>query len=614
MSCPRSSVSLLLTLALCLQGFACSRGGDSQPPVEVDGGAALDAAVDAAADAARPPDLAAPAQSLGLCLSGGFCYENPLPQGNPLRGVYAASDDDVWLSGFAGTLLHYDGRAFTAQVAPGGSWVLGLWGSAANDIWGVGGRILHYDGKSWSDASPAGSRYLQAVAGRTASDVWAVGSSGVVMHYDGKTWTQLASGTTVTLHDVFPVGPSDVYMVGESGRVLHWDGTKISPLTIPGVSSTLYGVWGTSATDIWIVGTYDTLVRYDGKTFKDQGLLPGTGSFIGVVGTGPKDVWFFGEKIYHYDGTNLKPGPSLGERWYYRAGASAAGSIWAVGDAGVIARYKAGAWSLLSQGPTEILLGLWQGAASDLWIVGNQATLLRFDGRGLLPLAPPTKLPLQAVWGSSDQDVYAVGAQGTIVHYDGSRFAALTPPTAAWLYAVAGSGEKDVWVVGNGGTILHNDGAGFKPMTGGGTLSLTGVWVGGGEVFITGEKGTILRSSHGGPFVVSDSGITDSILAIAGTGPGDLWAVGEKCALHFDGAKWSRLQNGISDPNFSLTAVHAGGPTQVWAAGHAGLVMYYDGTQWNKVDAGTASYFNAVRVTPSGVFVAGEYGNLLRRR
>jgi len=41
-----------------------------------------------------------------LCNPGGFCWENPLPQGNDLYRAWGRAPNDVWFVGAYGTLLH----------------------------------------------------------------------------------------------------------------------------------------------------------------------------------------------------------------------------------------------------------------------------------------------------------------------------------------------------------------------------------------------------------------------------------------------------------------------------------------------------------------------------
>lgn len=53
-----------------------------------------------------------------VCSSGNWCWYNPLPQGNTLRALWGSSGNDIWASGDAGTLLHYEvGRPDAVAVA-----------------------------------------------------------------------------------------------------------------------------------------------------------------------------------------------------------------------------------------------------------------------------------------------------------------------------------------------------------------------------------------------------------------------------------------------------------------------------------------------------------------
>ncbi len=43
--------------------------------------------------------------------SGEWEWQNPLPQGNDLNGVWGSSGSDVFAVGKSGTILHYDGSS-----------------------------------------------------------------------------------------------------------------------------------------------------------------------------------------------------------------------------------------------------------------------------------------------------------------------------------------------------------------------------------------------------------------------------------------------------------------------------------------------------------------------
>jgi hypothetical protein len=86
----------------------------------------------------------------GFCSSDGWCWRNPLPQGNWLNGVWGSGAGDVWTVGRFGTILHWDGSAWTSIPSGTPATLYGVWGSGAGDVWavGYGGIILHWDGSA----------------------------------------------------------------------------------------------------------------------------------------------------------------------------------------------------------------------------------------------------------------------------------------------------------------------------------------------------------------------------------------------------------------------------------------------------------------------------------
>jgi hypothetical protein len=74
-------------------------------------------------------------------------WENPYPQGNPLIDIWGSSSTDVFSVGTAGTILHYDGKAWSKMTTPTTNELLGVWGSSSSDVFVVGGEgtILRKD-------------------------------------------------------------------------------------------------------------------------------------------------------------------------------------------------------------------------------------------------------------------------------------------------------------------------------------------------------------------------------------------------------------------------------------------------------------------------------------
>ena len=186
-----------LLLALWLMPLGCHSSGRSNGTPD----GAVDAMVDRSADADVPGDAPSdtpfdlPAEAVvdagpppaPICLPSGWCWQNPLPMGAAIDGAWGTSADDVWAVGSGGTILHWDGTAWSFFDSGTTETLSDVWGSGASDIWAVGGYLtavmVHWDGNAWSKMNVMGAG-LQHLWGSGSNDVWAVGWSG---------WIQLAS-------------------------------------------------------------------------------------------------------------------------------------------------------------------------------------------------------------------------------------------------------------------------------------------------------------------------------------------------------------------------------------------------------------------------------------
>jgi hypothetical protein len=120
--------------------------------------------------------------SRGICSDGNWCWQNRLPQGNWLRAIWGSDASNVWAVGDAGTILKWDGTAWSQQYSGTASSLYGVWGSDASNIWAVGdaGTILKWNGAAWSPQSSGTANILYSVWGSDASNIWAVGNAGTI--------------------------------------------------------------------------------------------------------------------------------------------------------------------------------------------------------------------------------------------------------------------------------------------------------------------------------------------------------------------------------------------------------------------------------------------------
>lgn len=103
------------------------------------------------------------------------------------------------------------------------------------------------------------------------------------------------------------------------------------------------------------------------------------------------------------------------------------------------------------------------------------------------------------------------------------------------------------------------------------------------DVELTRAPGGI--SAAGGRWRAVESGTTRDLHRVWGSGPGDVWAVGDGgTAVHWDGLAWSTV---ATNTTASLTGVWGADRNDVWAVGAgppgAPGLIHWDGTRWTEV-------------------------------
>ena len=90
-------------------------------------------------------------------------------------------------------MLHHDGQSWTPMESGAESTVVGMWGTASDDVWlwTQGRMVFHWDGRSWSSRSEGlpetGYRGVVDIGGGPG-EVYAVGHFGIA-RFDGERWT-----------------------------------------------------------------------------------------------------------------------------------------------------------------------------------------------------------------------------------------------------------------------------------------------------------------------------------------------------------------------------------------------------------------------------------------
>ena len=556
--------------------FACggSLDGDHGPP-DVIGNPVGDAAPVLAPDASIP----------GVTHDGWTWADGPA--GVDLFGAWGSSASDVWYVGAAGTILHFDGHAFSSPDSGTGEELRGVWGSSASDVWAVGrpqydegdAVILHWDGSAWGIAKTVASASLYAVSGSAASDVWAVGAKGVTLHFDGATWTTVASDPGNDLTSVWTDG-KDAWAVGAvssaaaTGAIVRWNGSSWSAVTLPTERTVLSHVWGADASDVWFAGAdlVDTtspggddpngyLLHWNGASFDAPTILADYGTplraVFGSSGSDPKAVGS-ASAVETFDGSAWSSRSLPGD--YEAIWESAPSDAWAVGLGGVMAHWDGASWTALVPPPPSF--GEYRGVAiranapDDAWAFGNAATgvaIRRWDGK---------------TWTSSSID----GASSAWV----------------WVGAACGTSASDMWLAGSGpntstGRIVHWDGATWSDVydvtqnygfVGAYCASATDAWFSGDDALLVHWNGSTFEvASLPGPS-------SDGLGAVGGSSGSDVWIAGntneDLTVRHFDGASWSVAYTGAG----FASGIWAASPSDAWIVGWEGTALHWNGATW----------------------------------
>lgn len=244
------------------------------------------------------------------------------------------------------------------------------------------------------------------------------------------------------------------------------------------------------------------------------------------------------------------------------------------------------------------LLGVWGTRSTSVYVVGGPlrntgftALALHFDGGRWRDLSVGGADTFWWVHGTSDADVWMVGERGRITHYDGVELVEHDSGTTATLWGVMAFSPTDVWAVGGmpgmetpDDVVLHFDGSAWTPVILPGTplgRAHFKVWgQSSDDLFVVGEAGLIWHKQGASWNLESDPPVaTGNLLTVHGCGESDVYAVGSRDLLSYDGATWTKVDRPLGNDVNGVHCSRAG--ASVGIVGMGGLKQRrVDGT-WN---------------------------------
>lgn len=315
-------------------------------------------------------------------------------------------------------------------------------------------------------------------------------------------------------------GEGVVWTVSAAGNIRSWDGTKWTVrFTAP---TPLNCIWGTSPTDIWVGGPsgllHGTGVSSATLEWSAVEALPGDENIpiLSIWGANPEDVWAVG-------GNN---DPVFQDDVYY------------------------GSTRLLHFAKSE-------DGGAPTWTLDSLSTgsLYASSGRGL---------DARKVWGSSDGDVWLGGNAygGSLVEYPHQSLAIAFRRRATdteWSEArfAADVSAKDLFLFGgatDGTSIWTSVLRQADPR-----LSYT---------VVRANAQTVMQIPIWNEVAPTPEWFANPA-ALRVNGANDIWYVGERVVLHFDGTKWNTVNISLTPspmPNRYLD-MWTSGPNDVWVVG-----------------------------------------------
>jgi hypothetical protein len=156
-----------------------------------------------------------------------------------LRAIYVPAANNAWAVGDQGTIVHYDGNAWTFATGWSPDLTKGpfssIAGHSASDIWAAGSGITaHYDGIAWTASTDSVAKLASYLCAGSGSVMWG-GNTGSLISYDGMTWNAMyfppswpTTGDPTSLSRCAAGGAKDAWFTSTQGFVVHYDGTALS--------------------------------------------------------------------------------------------------------------------------------------------------------------------------------------------------------------------------------------------------------------------------------------------------------------------------------------------------------------------------------------------------
>lgn len=442
----------------------------------------------------------------------GTVWSSLTPFATTLASIDGANASDILAVGNAGVAYHYDGASWVATTTNTGVNLVAVRYAGPNNAYAIGsGTILHWDGSAWTPVNVTGvSGALFALDVVAPDRIYIGGASGTIAHFDGNTWTVrtlagvsiralMAAGEGLLVSGTSGINIPELYYIDETWQSMRLaaDGFIGLPMTFLTTSAgeRLVGLggqngarvltnrgpsWGRTAGwtdgdvfDLAILdvdeayaverGTVDTgdVLYWDGRQWSE--VFTTTTPALAVYASASDDVFVVSDMVIsHFDGMQWEDLATSHGQNYGIAGTGS--EVYAATDMGIL-RYDRGGnvWNeAFADGQRYNDVHVF---ADGKLVAVSTASSIHFDGVNWTSKGMPAPNPgsYRQVWGASPSDIWAAGDRGSLAHFDGATWTKIDLGIQENITGIGGTASNDVWLATAFGELRHYDGVAWSP-------------------------------------------------------------------------------------------------------------------------------------------------------
>jgi hypothetical protein len=270
----------------------------------------------------------------------------------------------------------------------------------------------------WTNEYKAG--IVEQIWGSGADDIYGVGRIGLLVHSTGDgTWREQDADTGSNLSGIWGTAADDIYIAVQSNFMLHWAGDDWVH-QVYDAGATFTDVWGFDAENVYALGP--GFVRKMGEDWKTPGERVTSGApCFAVWGSSPSDLYAACGKsndsvVFHSTGDGTwRSQASPGLVAAADIDGLDASHIYLAADRNVLFSRGDGTWTVELTASSPVL-ALWVAGPDAVFACSQTGELFRSNGHGTWSEAqqidPSTSGSCTSIWGTGPDDMYVAGSFG----------------------------------------------------------------------------------------------------------------------------------------------------------------------------------------------------------